>query len=109
MTAKRSNGANGAPETISSVVSMLQGPAASGLLVSQRLAFEAARFWARRMRAYADQFELLATCTDPQQFAKANAHFLEQLQQDYVSESAVVTEMLTPHRDGDADQDERAA
>ncbi len=53
MTAKRSNGASKAPESLFPFTAMM--PAASSFLASQRIALEAARFWARRMRAYADQ------------------------------------------------------
>ena len=43
MTAKRSNGAREASDTITSLVAMMQGPAANSLVMSQRFALEAAR------------------------------------------------------------------
>jgi len=96
MAAKR-NGAH-APETgsesIFTMASMLQGPAAASFAASQRLALEATRFWARRMRAYADQMETLMSCASPDQFVAAQARFIGRLQEDYSTESAELSRVL---------------
>jgi hypothetical protein len=77
----------------SSMVAAMQAPAAQSFAASQRLAFEAARFWARRMRSYADQMETLATCTDPNQAAAASARFFEQMRADYAAEAEIVRDL----------------
>src|SRR5204862_595110 len=93
--AAKRNGAH-APEngseSISAIASIMQGPAANSFAVSQGLALEAARFWARRMHAYADQMETLASCASPDQFAAAQAKFIGRLQEDYVTEGAEMTQ-----------------
>ena len=73
MANRRSNGGNGSPESVSSLVEIMQAPAANTFLVSQRFALEAAKFWARRMRAYADQMEDLASCRSPDDIAGAHS------------------------------------
>lgn len=93
MTAKKQNGANGAPE-ITRLVQAMQAPTATSFLMSQRLALEAARFWARRLHAYADQMETLVSCSSPQDFSAAQSRFMERLQQDYAEESAAFTGLL---------------
>jgi hypothetical protein len=98
MTSKRSNGANEAPDSVSALVAMMQGPTASSFAMSQRIALEAARFWARRMRAYADQMETLAACTSPDDFAGAQTRFLERMRDDYAAESQAIGALLTPER-----------
>lgn len=95
MTTKRTNGgAHGAPE-INRLVSVLQAPTATSFLMTQRFALEAARFWARRMHAYADQMETLAHCSNADDFTKAQTRFVERLQQDYADESAAFTDLMS--------------
>lgn len=89
-------GAQSATESMSSVVAMMQAPAASSFAVSQKFALEATRFWARRMRAYADQMELLARCMSPDQVVEAQKQFIERLQDDYKEESQAFTQLLKP-------------
>lgn len=95
MTSKRRDGAAEASDTVTSLVSMLQGPAASSFVVSQRLALEAARFWARRMHAYADQMETLAACASADDVAAAQTRFIERMRDDYVAESEALGALLT--------------
>jgi len=92
MSAK-SNGAQSAENPMSSMVAMMQAPAANGFAVSQRLAHEATRFWAQRMRAYADQCELLASCTSPNQVMAAQAQFIERLQEDFAAETEALSQI----------------
>lgn len=73
---------------------MFQAPTAQSFLVSQRFALEAARFWARRMRAYADQMETLAGCATPSDLATAQTRFLERLREDYAAESEALSALL---------------
>ena len=80
------------------MVAMRQGPAANSFLVSQRFALEAARFWARRMRAYADQMETLAGCTSPDDVANAQTRFIERMRDDYAAESQAIGALLSPER-----------
>lgn len=95
MANRRSNGGNGSPESVSSLVDIIQTPAANTFLVSQRFAFEAAKFWARRMRAYADQMEELASCRSPDEVAGAQTRFLERLREDYAVESEALGQLLS--------------
>lgn len=96
MPPKSNASANGASHTISETLSFLQSPAANGFLLSQKFALEAASFWARRARAYAEQMEALAGCREPAQIVEAQARFFERMREDYASESVAVAEMLTP-------------
>lgn len=96
MTAKRGNGAGGASEAISTFATMLQSPAANSVVMSQRFALEAARFWARRLHAYADQMEKLATCTTPGDVAQMQTRFLDRMREDYAEEGAALTQLITP-------------
>jgi hypothetical protein len=73
---------------------MFQAPAANSFLISQRFALEAARFWARRMRAYADQMETLAGCASPNDLATAQTKFLERLREDYATETEAMSALL---------------
>ena len=99
MTTKRA-GTNGVSDTMSAFTSYLQSPAANGVVVSQKLALEGARLWAKRMRAYADHFERMASCQDANQMLAAQATFIERMQQDYVAEGAAIQELIaTPARD----------
>jgi hypothetical protein len=98
MTSKRSNGAREAPDTVLGIFTALQTPAANSFVVSQRIALESAKFWARRMRAYADQMETLATCTSPDEIAGAQTRFIERMRDDYASESQAIGALLTPER-----------
>ena len=93
MSPKASNGAHSAENTMSSMAAMMQAPAVNGFAVSQRLAMEAARFWAQRMRAYADQAELLARCTDANQIIAAQAQFIERMQADFAAETEAVSQI----------------
>jgi len=96
MTSRRTTDAHGASKTISSFADLIQAPTANSLVMSQRLALEATRFWARRMRAYADQMETLACCRSPDDLASAQTKFLERMRDDYAAESEAITAMLTP-------------
>jgi len=96
MANRRSNGANGAPESVSSLVDIMQTPAANTFLVSQRFAFEAAKFWARRMRAYADQMEELANCRSADDLTSAQTRFLDRMREDYATETEAFNALLKP-------------
>lgn len=96
MPAKRSNGPRTNPGTTSSIATMMQGPAANSFLFSQRMALEAARFWARRLHAYADQMETLACCSTPDDVAAAQTKFLERMRDDYAQESEAIGALITP-------------
>jgi hypothetical protein len=95
MANKRNNGGNGSPDSVSSLVDIMQTPAANTFLVSQRFALEAARFWARRMHAYADQMEVLATCRSTDDIAGAQTRFLERMREDYAVESEAIGSLLS--------------
>lgn len=95
MANRRSSGGNGSPESVSSLVDIMQTPAANTFLVSQRFALEAAKFWARRVRAYADQMEELANCRSPDDLAGAQTRFLERMREDYATESEALGELLS--------------
>ena len=95
MANRRSNGGNGSPESVSSLVDIMQTPAANTFLVSQRFALEAAKFWARRMHAYADQMEVLASCRSPDDLAGAQTRFLERMREDYATEGEAIGELLS--------------
>ncbi|MGE0741562.1 MAG: phasin family protein [Hyphomonadaceae bacterium] len=99
MTAKRTNGAGAAPESMPAFLTMMQGPAS--FMMSQRIALEAARFWARRMRAYADQMETLASCSSPEDIASAQTHFFERLREDYAEETQTMRSLMTPQAQGE--------
>lgn len=94
------NGAAGAEDAISAMVTALQTPAA----LSQKLAFETARFWTQRMQAYLDQVELLAQCRSAEQVVTAQAHFIERLQSDYAAETAALTQLWRPPNGEDRPQ-----
>lgn len=93
MTAKR-NGARQTPDLLTPLNT-------SSFLASQRIALEAARFWARRMHAYADQMETLCKCTSPDDLIKAQRGFVERMQQDYAEESAAFTQLISSAAPGD--------
>ncbi len=102
MTAKRSNGVQATPDKTPVMYALMPNPAAQSFLASQKLAFEAARFWARRMHAIADQMETLASCASPDEFAKAQSRFIDQMRDDYASESKTIGALLSvPHSDDD--------
>jgi hypothetical protein len=94
-TRAKSNG----HQSIEVMANFLQSPAANGFLVSQKLALEATRFWARRMRAYADQMEALTKCADPSQVIEAQRSFIEKMQEDYAKESAHFADLLSVAND----------
>ncbi len=68
--------------------------AAQSFRLTQRLAMEAAQFWSRRMRAYADQLETLSACQEPRDFWAAQQSFLERMRSDYVAENDAVRRLL---------------
>lgn len=79
--------------------------AATSFHLSQRMAMEAVQFWARRMRAYADQMEALSRCQEPQQFWSAQQNFIERMRVDYTKESDAMRRLL----DTTADKAAKAA
>jgi hypothetical protein len=81
--------------------SLLQSPATNGFMVSQKLALEATRFWARRMRAYADQMEVLTKCADAGQMLEAQRNFIERMQEDYAKESSHFSELLSSAKEAE--------
>ena len=66
-----------------------------GLQISQRVALEAARFSARRMRAFADQMEALASCDSPTEFFAVQSQFLQRMQKDYTAEREAVANIVS--------------
>lgn len=96
MPGKRSNGPRSNRETPSPMAALMQGPAADSFLLSQRMALEAARFWARRLHAYADQMETLARCSTADEVASAQTRFLERMRDDYAEESRAIGALITP-------------
>lgn len=96
MTSRRSTDAQEASKTISSFTDLIQTPTANSFVMSQRLALEATRFWARRMRAYADQMEQLVSARSPDDLASLQTRFLDRMREDYAAESEAITAMLTP-------------
>jgi len=101
MTSKRNNGAQAAPDTVLGMFTALQAPAANSFLMTQRIALESAKFWARRMRAYADQMETLANCSSPDDLASAQTRFLDRMREDYAAESKAISTLLKPQRSDD--------
>ena len=89
----KSNGAESAFNTMSSMMNMMPAPAVSGFAVSQKIALETAKFWARRMRAYADQVEALARCGSPNQLVAAQQQFLQRMQEDIAEETSAFSEI----------------
>lgn len=87
MTAKR-NGARQTPDLLTPLNT-------ASFAASQRIALEAARFWARRMHAYADQMETLCKCASTDDLVKAQRGFIDRMQQDYAEESAAFTQLLS--------------
>lgn len=96
MTSRRNTDAPEASKTIASFADLIQAPTAQSLIMSQRIALEATRFWARRMRAYADQMETLAGCASPDDLASAQTRFIERMRDDYAAESEAISALLTP-------------
>ncbi|MBI1187141.1 MAG: hypothetical protein GC206_07400 [Alphaproteobacteria bacterium] len=102
MTAKRAARGGDHASTLATFAHM---PAANGFLLSQKLALEAARFWARRMHAYADQMEEFARCASVEDFAGAQQRFVERMRRDYAAETDAFATLL-----GDAaDQQAKAS
>lgn len=95
MTSRRKNDADEVSKTFSSFTDIISTPTANTFLVSQRLALEATKFWARRMRAYADQMEELAGCRSADDVAGAQTRFLDRLREDYAAESEAIGELLS--------------
>ncbi|MES1199418.1 MAG: phasin family protein [Pseudomonadota bacterium] len=98
----KNNGANGVDTPVSSMMAMMQVPAASGIVVGQKLAQETTRFWARRMRAYIDQLETLASCSNPNQLIAAQAQFIERMQEDFAAETETIQEIWKSSSDNRA-------
>lgn len=92
MTRKRTNGADPASDAMNAMFNPMQAPAAFAM--SQRLALESARFWARRMHAYADQMSALAACTNVDQFAEAQSRFIDKMREDYAAETKALSAIL---------------
>jgi hypothetical protein len=95
MTSRRKTESNEATTSLSIFTDILQTPTANSFLASQRFALEAAKFWARRMRAYADQMEEFANCRSPDEIASAQTHFLERMREDYAAESEAFGQLLS--------------
>ena len=110
MAVKR-NGAHRADtiDSFTSIAAFAPSSAASSFLMTQRMALEAARFWARRMHAYADQMEALAACSSPDQFIGAQTRFVERLQDDYAAESAAFTQIWKDGAEREVARAEHAA
>jgi hypothetical protein len=94
MTSRRSTDAQEASKT--TFTDLIQTPTANSLMMSQRLTLEATRFWARRMRAYADQMEQLVSARSPEDMANLQTRFLDRMREDYAAESEAITSLLTP-------------
>ncbi|MET0182501.1 MAG: phasin family protein [Caulobacterales bacterium] len=82
---------NGAP-TVTDFATLIF--ATPGFHVSQKLALEAARFSAQRMRAFADQVETLASCKNPGDLMSAQTKYIKQLSQDLVAESQTMRDII---------------
>lgn len=109
MTSRRKSEPSEASDAIATFTDMLQAPTASSFLMSQRFALEAAKFWARRMRAYADQMEAFASCRSADDIAGAQTQFLQRLREDYAVESEVFGQLFSaalPGKDGQLAQSE---
>jgi hypothetical protein len=59
-----------------------------------QMMMEGARFWARRLHAYADWMETVAQCTTPTQLVEAQSRFFARTQEDYATETATVAQIL---------------
>lgn len=94
MTAKQRNGAASAPDTTPFMFAIMPNPALQTFAASQRVALEAARFWARRMHSYAEQMETLCECAGPDDVARAQSMFLERMREDYAEESKALRAIL---------------
>lgn len=88
MAAKPAAPGNGADSPLTAFLT------APGFLLSQKLALEAARFSAQRMRAYADQLEALARCQNPGDLIEAQQKFLARLQEDYAGEAEAMQQLI---------------
>jgi hypothetical protein len=86
-------------EHVRTALSYLEGPATNGWLVSQKLALQTTRFWARRLHAYADQMEEISRCSNPDEFMTAQRHFLERMRADYVDETSAFADIFNAARD----------
>lgn len=102
MPPKPNSSADGASTSVSETLSFLQSPAANGFFLSQKLALEATRFWARRAHAYAEQAQALVACREPAQFVTAQTRFLERMREDYAFEAETVSNLLAPQVERDA-------
>jgi hypothetical protein len=68
--------------------------------MSQKLTLEAARFWAKRARAVADQMETLAACTNPSDMIAAQSKFFQRAQEDYAEGASAMTEIVKASGEG---------
>lgn len=109
MTSRRKSEPNGASDAIATFADLLQAPTANSFLASQRFALEAAKFWARRMRAYADQMEEFANCRSADDLAGVQTHFLQRMREDYAAESEAFGQLFSevlPSKTGQSSQPE---
>lgn len=65
-----------------------------GLELGKRLGGEVARFWAKRLHAYAEHLETLAGCSDPPALIEAQMAFLKKAQGDYAAEGEVIKRLV---------------
>lgn len=99
MTAPRTTngngGVNGAVDNglASSMLVFTPLAAVQNFRLSQRVALEAARFWAKRVHAYAEQLESLAKCAEPTEIVAVQAKFITRMQEDYASERETLTSL----------------
>jgi hypothetical protein len=102
MTPKRPNPDQTVNAVDDAITSMFNGPATAPFAAAQKIAFEGARFWARRMRAYADHLDALAKSAGPADFIEAQTRFIDRAQKDYVAESAAMADMMKAQADKSA-------
>ncbi len=74
-----------------------------GFQLSQKLALEAARFSAQRLRAYADQMEKLARCSNPADLVALQTAYFTRLQEEYAAETDAVQRLLATNGEGGAE------
>ncbi len=108
MTSRRKIEPNGASHAVSTFADMIQTPTANTFMISQRFALEAAKFWARRMRAYADQMEDLANCRSADDIAGAQTRFVERMREDYAAETEAFGQLLSSVSPPQGEQERRS-
>ncbi|MBI1252409.1 MAG: hypothetical protein GC189_13180 [Alphaproteobacteria bacterium] len=77
-------------------------PALNSFHLSQRMALEAVQFWARRLRAYADQMEALSKCEDATQIMTVQQEFISRMREDYTKEGETVRRIVETDKSADA-------